>query len=91
MTFLKPKGGDTFRSVSDDGSEAEDYVFQRDATGKPTSFTHFSNPHQRLQSSPPFQSSPRFPQRTSISIPCSRMIIIDGRGAAAPEDEKGFC
>ena len=49
MTFLKPKGGDTFRSVRDDGSEAEEYVFHRDASGKVTSFIHFSNPHQRLQ------------------------------------------
>ena len=49
MTFLKPKGGDTFRRVRDDGSEAEEYIFQRDATGKVTSFTHFSNPHPRLQ------------------------------------------
>ena len=49
MTFLKPKGGDTFRRVRDDGSEAEEYIFQRDATGKVTTFTHFSNPHPRLQ------------------------------------------
>lgn len=41
--FLKPKGGDIFRRVRDDGSEAEEIKFQRDAAGKVTGFTHFSN------------------------------------------------
>ncbi len=41
--FLKPKGGDIFRRVRDDGSEAEEIKFQRDASGKVTGFMHFSN------------------------------------------------
>ena len=44
MEFLKPKGGDVFRRVRNDGSEAEEFRFVRDASGKVTSFTHFSNP-----------------------------------------------
>jgi hypothetical protein len=44
MQFLKPKGGDVFRRVRKDGSEAEEFKFARDASGKVTSFTHFSNP-----------------------------------------------
>ena len=48
VAFLKPKGGDVFCRVRDDGSEAEEFRFQRDATGKVTSFMHFSNPTVRL-------------------------------------------
>ena len=48
MAFLKPKGGDVFRRVRDDGSEAEEFVFQRDASGKVTGFMHFSNPRVRM-------------------------------------------
>jgi CubicO group peptidase (beta-lactamase class C family) len=44
MTFLKPKGDDLFRRVRKDGSEAEEFKFVRDASGKVTSFVHFSNP-----------------------------------------------
>jgi len=44
MTFLKPKGGDVFRRVRKDGSEAEEIKFQRDNSGKVTGFLHFSNP-----------------------------------------------
>jgi CubicO group peptidase (beta-lactamase class C family) len=47
VAFLKPKGGDIFRRVRDDGSEAEEYDFQRDAAGKITGFVHFSNPSTR--------------------------------------------
>jgi CubicO group peptidase (beta-lactamase class C family) len=43
MAFLKPKGGDVFRRVRDDGSEAEEFQFKRDASGKVTGFVHFSN------------------------------------------------
>ena len=46
--FLKPKGGDIFRRVRDDGSEAEEIKFQRDASGKVTSFMHFSNVTRRM-------------------------------------------
>ena len=46
--FLKPKGADLFRRVRDDGSEAEEIKFQRDASGKVTGFIHFSNPRLRM-------------------------------------------
>ncbi len=42
--FLKPKGNDIFRRVRKDGSEAEDFKFMRDPSGKVISFVHFSNP-----------------------------------------------
>ncbi|MGA9587032.1 MAG: serine hydrolase domain-containing protein [Terracidiphilus sp.] len=48
MEFYKPKGGDVFRRVRDDGSEAEQLTFTRDASGKVTGFTHFSNPRTRI-------------------------------------------
>jgi CubicO group peptidase (beta-lactamase class C family) len=48
ITFLKPKGGDVFRRVRDDGSEAEEVTFQRDASGKVTSILHFSNPRAKV-------------------------------------------
>ena len=48
MAFLKPKGGDVFRRVRDDGSEAEEFVFQRDSAGKVTGFLHFSNVTQKI-------------------------------------------
>lgn len=44
MEFLKPKGDDVFRRVRKDGSEAEEFRFARDASGKVTSYVHFSNP-----------------------------------------------
>jgi CubicO group peptidase (beta-lactamase class C family) len=50
MEFLKPKGGDVFRRVRKDGSEAEEFRFVRDGSGKVTSFVHFSNP-TRMESS----------------------------------------
>jgi len=46
--FLKPKGGDIFRRVREDGSEAEEIKFQRDASGKVTGFMHFSNLTRRM-------------------------------------------
>jgi len=48
ISFLKPKGRDVFRRVRDDGSEAEEITFQRDASGKVISFVHFSNPTRKL-------------------------------------------
>jgi hypothetical protein len=48
VIVLKPKGGDIFRRVRDDGSEAEELKFQRDASGKVTGFVHFSNPTLRI-------------------------------------------
>jgi len=44
MSFFKPKGGDVFRRVREDGSEAEEIVFERDAAGKVVRFMLFSNP-----------------------------------------------
>ncbi len=44
MVFLKPNGSDVFRLVRKDGSEAEEFRFVRDASGKVTSFVHLSNP-----------------------------------------------
>jgi hypothetical protein len=50
IAFFKPKGGDIFRRVRDDGSEAEEVKFERDATGKVTGFAHFSNRTNRIVS-----------------------------------------
>ena len=52
MSFLKPKGGEVFRRVRKDGSEAEEIRFVRDASGKVTSFFHFSNPTPKASSLP---------------------------------------
>lgn len=46
--FYKPKGADAFRRVREDGSEAEELTFTRDATGKVVGFTHFSNTKMRM-------------------------------------------
>lgn len=48
VAFLKPKGRDVFRRVRDDGSEAEEFTFQRDAAGKVMGFVHFSNPSKKM-------------------------------------------
>jgi CubicO group peptidase (beta-lactamase class C family) len=48
ITLLKPKGGDLFRRVREDGSEAEEVEFLRDSSGKVTGFKQFSNVKQRL-------------------------------------------
>jgi len=48
VAFLKPKGGDVFRRVRADGSEAEDLVFERDAAGKVARFVLFSNPRNLI-------------------------------------------
>jgi len=52
MSFLKPKGGEVFRRVRKDGSEAEEIRFVRDASGIVTSFIHFSNPTPKESSLP---------------------------------------
>lgn len=44
LATLKPKGNDLFRRIRKDGSEAEEFKFVRDASGKVTSFIHYSNP-----------------------------------------------
>jgi CubicO group peptidase (beta-lactamase class C family) len=43
MSFLKPKGGDIFKRVRPDGTEAEDVKFVRDDSGKVIRIVHFSN------------------------------------------------
>jgi CubicO group peptidase (beta-lactamase class C family) len=48
LQFYKPKGGDIFRRVREDGSEAEEIAFTRDASGKVSGYVHFSNPRKRL-------------------------------------------
>ncbi len=48
IVVFKPKGGDVFRRVREDGSEAEEVKFQRDASGKVVSFQRFSNYTYRL-------------------------------------------
>jgi hypothetical protein len=44
ISFLKPKGGDIFVRIRPDGTDAEEYKFVRDPSGKVASFVHFSNP-----------------------------------------------
>ena len=57
LTLLKPRGGDVFRRVREDGSEAEEIRFQRDGSGKVTGFMHFSNPTPRVAPLEPSTSS----------------------------------
>jgi hypothetical protein len=55
--LLKPRGGDVFRRVREDGSEAEEIRFQRDGSGKVTGFMHFSNSTPRVAPLEPSTSS----------------------------------
>ena len=48
LEFFKPKGGDIFREVREDGSEAEELKFTRDASGKVTGYIQSSNPKLRM-------------------------------------------
>ncbi len=48
MMFLKPKGGDVFRRVREDGSEAEEITFLRDAAGRVNGFMQFNNPRRKM-------------------------------------------
>lgn len=48
LAFLKPKGGDSFRRVRDDGSEADEVTFERDAAGKVVRYVQFSNPRNLI-------------------------------------------
>ncbi len=50
LVILKPKGGDRFRVIRPDGSEADEVVFQRNAKGAVESYVRFSNPFRRLSS-----------------------------------------
>jgi len=60
MGFLKPKGGDAFRRIREDGSEAEEITFVRDASGKVTGFKQFSNTKFRVDipTEPPVKPPP---------------------------------
>ncbi|WP_337188653.1 serine hydrolase domain-containing protein [Phenylobacterium sp.] len=48
LQILKAKGGDVFLRVRQDGSEAEEVVFQRDKAGKVTGMLTFSNVRPKL-------------------------------------------
>ena len=48
LEFFKPKGGDIFRQVREDGSEAEELKFIRDASSKVTGYIQSSNRKLRL-------------------------------------------
>lgn len=48
LQILKPKGGDVFRRVRDDGSEADEFRFVRDTSGKVVRFIYEGNPVARL-------------------------------------------
>ncbi|QNA85274.1 beta-lactamase family protein [Sphingomonas sp. So64.6b] len=48
LVLLKPKGGDRFRVIRDDGSESDEVVFERDAAGRISRFIRFSNPRDRI-------------------------------------------
>jgi hypothetical protein len=48
LTLLKPKGGDSFRHVREDGTEADEVRFERDKSGNVVRMVQFSNPRSRL-------------------------------------------
>jgi CubicO group peptidase (beta-lactamase class C family) len=48
LAFYKPKGGDVFRRVRADGSEAEEIRFERGPDGKVVRLVHFSNVSGRV-------------------------------------------
>jgi hypothetical protein len=50
LEFFKPKGGDIFREVREDASEAEEVKFIRDASGNVTGYIQSSNPKLRMPS-----------------------------------------
>jgi hypothetical protein len=43
LQFLKPKGNDIFRRMRSDGTEGEEYKFNRDAAGHVINVVSFSN------------------------------------------------
>ena len=53
LTILKAKGGDVFRRVRDDGSEADEIRFDRDKSGKVSDFVQSSNKRSRVGAVPP--------------------------------------
>lgn len=56
LQILKPKGGDVFRRLRADGSEADEVRFERDKSGHVYRFVEFSNPHDRLAGISPRES-----------------------------------
>lgn len=48
LTILKAKGGDVFRRVRDDGSEADEVRFERDKSGNVARYIQFSNAQSRV-------------------------------------------
>jgi hypothetical protein len=48
LTILKAKGGDVFRRVRDDGSEADEVRFERDKSGNVVRYIQFSNAQSRV-------------------------------------------
>jgi hypothetical protein len=48
VEILKTKGGDLFRRIRSDGSEADEVRFERDKSGHVHRFIEFSNPHDRI-------------------------------------------
>jgi hypothetical protein len=48
LELWRHKGGDVFRRLRADGSEADEVRFERDKTGHVNRFTEYSNPHDRL-------------------------------------------
>jgi CubicO group peptidase (beta-lactamase class C family) len=48
VEILKAKGGDLFRRIRSDGSEADEVRFERDESGHVYRFIEFSNPHARI-------------------------------------------
>jgi CubicO group peptidase (beta-lactamase class C family) len=56
VQILKPKGGDVFRRLRADGSEADEVRFERDKSGHVYRFVEFSNPHDRLAGISPRES-----------------------------------
>jgi CubicO group peptidase (beta-lactamase class C family) len=57
LARLKPKGGDVFRRVREDGSEADEVIFERDGQGRVIRFVQFSNPRTRSGPLPPFAAA----------------------------------
>jgi CubicO group peptidase (beta-lactamase class C family) len=52
VQILKPKGGDLFRRLDTDGSEADEVRFERDKLGHVYRLVEYSNPHDRLAEIP---------------------------------------
>ena len=53
LTILKAKGGDLFRRVREDGSEADEIRFERDQSGRVCAFVEFSKRRSRMGTVPP--------------------------------------